>query len=132
MCKSAKIPFLKVDDPHTAMTVRASCLTMKKAVIRTLRSYGRGYDVKFLSESIVCVFTNGSTLTKDELYQMIGRSSRNQGTFRGAIFMLDNNFVGAEQSWTNIQTRSAAKPTSFIANLRTLYSIAETAETKDI
>ena len=46
--------------------------------------------------------------------------------------MLDNNFAGAEQSWTNIQTRSAAKTTTYIANLRTLYSIAETAETKDI
>ena len=107
-------------------------MTMKKAVIRTLRSYGRGYDVKYLSESIVCVFANGSTLTKDELYQMIGRSSRNQGTFRGAIFMLDNNFAGADQSWTNIQTRSAAKTTTFIANLQTLYSIAETAGLKDI
>ena len=92
MCKFGKIPFLKVDDPDSAMSVRASCLTMKKAVIRTRRDYGRGYDVKFLSESIVCVYANGATLTKDELYQMIGRSSRNQGTFRAAIFMLDNNF----------------------------------------
>ena len=92
MCKANKITFLKVDTPDTAMSVRASCLSMKKAVIRTIRDYGRGYDIKFVAESIVCVFANGSNLTKDEVYQMIGRSSRNQGTYRGAIFMLDENF----------------------------------------
>ena len=81
-----------MDDPASAMTVRASCLNRKKAVIRVIKEYGRGYDIKFVSESIVCVFANGSSLTKDEVYQMIGRSSRNQGTYRGAIFMLDENF----------------------------------------
>ena len=81
-----------MDNPDSAMTVRASCLNRKKALIRVIRDYSRGYDIKFVSESIVCVFANGSSLTKDEVYQMIGRSSRNQGTYRGAIFMLDENF----------------------------------------
>ena len=81
-----------MNDPGSAMTVRSSCLNRKKAVIRVIKDYGRGYDIKFVAESIVCVFANGSSLTKDDLYQMIGRSSRNQGTYRGAIFMLDENF----------------------------------------
>ena len=68
MCKFVKIPFLKVDDPDSAMTVRATCLTLQKAVIRTIGAYSRGYDIKFLSESIVCVFANGATLTHDEIY----------------------------------------------------------------
>ena len=68
ICKSAKISFFKVNDPDTAMNVRATCLTLQKAVIRTIRAYCRGYDIKFLSESIVCVFANGATLDHDELY----------------------------------------------------------------
>ena len=68
VCKSAKISFFKVKDPDTAMNVRATCLTLQKAVILTIGAYSRGYDIKFLSESIVCVFANGATLTRDEIY----------------------------------------------------------------
>ena len=57
-----------MDDPDTAMSVRVSCVSMQKAVIRTMRAYSRGYDIKFVAESIVCVFANGATLTHDEIY----------------------------------------------------------------
>ena len=115
---------MTVNDAQIAMKVRESCLKIASGVIRVLNKYGRGFHVKFRGESSVLIFSNGNTFTHSDVLQMIGRSIRIQGTFKGTILMIDENFLGKEQSWEKIKKRGAANGTVCIPNLQILFDIA--------
>ena len=52
------------------------------------RSFGRGFDLKFASDSFVIVFDGARDISNTEALQMIGRSSRSLGISKGYIWLV--------------------------------------------
>ena len=91
-----------------------------------------GYALEVRVDSVVLILSNGLFIILSEVLQMVGRSSRNQGTLRGSIIMLDNNFLGKDQAWSKIKTRGAAKDGTYFPKLELMYSIEKDATELDV
>ena len=61
-------------------------------------AYGRGFDLKFPLDALVCVVDATGKLDLTEANQMVGRSSRSQGVCHGRIWTVTQQAFGPSVS----------------------------------
>lgn len=67
---------------------------MSQGVWLVHSAFGRGFDLKFPVDALVCVVDSRGTLDLTEANQMVGRSSRSQGVCHGRVWTVTEQAFG--------------------------------------